>query len=65
MSEVLSVLLNKLGLNYKLIVTSIQMTKFVHLVGESDKVGEKVIGGIGELHPMIQEKFGLKVGWLW
>lgn len=61
MSEVLSILLNKLGLNYKLTFSSNPNDKIVHPGrGAQILVGEKVIGGVGELHPLVQEKLGIE-----
>ncbi len=61
LSEVLNILFGRLGLNYKLIFSSNSKDKIVHPGrGAGIRVNDKLVGGIGELHPVVQGKLGIE-----
>lgn len=61
LSEVLNVLFDRLGLDYKLIPSANLEDKIVHPGrGAKIEVKGKMIGAIGELHPVVQDKLGIE-----
>lgn len=61
LSGVLDILFDRLGLNYKLVASSNPADKIVHPGrGAEIKINDKVIGAVGELHPIIQQKLGIE-----